>query len=183
MKNTVRVGILFTVWLVFVWFAVFGEFSWVSLVGALLVALAAQWFFPLPHQKGIWHFRLFPTIWLVIRFIWDMVRAGVHVAQLVITGKKHDDAIIECPIRTNNHVDISVLVAMVSLVPGTIVLEIDLPNKVLYLHCLDTEFQGGTEGIKRMVLSQEARILRAVASDEILSEADVPLRIPRRDHG
>lgn len=166
MRNTVRVGALFTTWLVFVWFAVFGEFSWISLFAAILVSVAVQWFFPLPHQKGIWHFRLFPILWLVIRFVTDMVKAGVHVALLVVSGKKHRDAIIACPTRTDNPVYLAVLVAMVSLVPGTIVLQVDQPRRVLYLHCLDIDFQGGIDGIKKMVLDQESRILEAVAPKE-----------------
>lgn len=165
-----RVGVLFTVWLVFVWMAVFGELTWLSILGALIVGVAAQALFPLPHHEGIWQIRPILALYLAAHFIWDLARAGVHVAWLVISGRPHEDAILRCEIRSSNPVYLTILAAMTSLIPGTIVVQVDRSKKVIYLHCLDVEAQGGASGIRRATSNQEARILRAVAPTAVLTE-------------
>lgn len=166
-----RVGLLMTLWLSFVWFAVFESYSWLNLVVAVLVAIVVQLVFPLPHRSGIWHVRLGPMFHLVFRFMWDLVRAGFHVTVLVLKGGPREDAIIRCPIRSCTPEYVTILVAMTSLIPGTIVLQTDRNREVMYLHCLDINGQGGIEGVRAATSAQEARILRAVAPNQILEEA------------
>lgn len=165
-----RMSVLFTAWLLFIWLAAFGTASWMSMAGGLLVALAIEWFFPLPHQSGTWHIRPLRLLKLVAKFLWDLIRSGIHVAYLVLVPKQREDAIIRCDVRSINPVYISVLVAMTSLIPGTIVVQVDRPHKRIFLHVLDLQHQGGAEGVRQAVHAQETRILWAIAPNSVLIE-------------
>lgn len=171
-----RFSLIFTLWLLFIWFAAFGDFSWVSLIGGTVIAIAIQWLFPLPHQSKTWHVRAVPLAWLVVRFLWDMTKAGLHVAYLVIFSPPRKDGIVECQVRSVNPVYISILVAMTSLIPGTIVVQVDRSQRRIFLHVLDMEYQGGIAGVREATAAQETRILRALAPNSVLSETGLKER-------
>lgn len=164
------------VWLVFVWIAAFGDVKPLTIVGAFAVAVAVQWFFPLPNRAGVYRLHPLALAVLIIRFIWDMSRAGVHVASLILFPRPREDAILKMQVRTDVPEYLAILVAMTTLVPGTVVVEVDRARRILYLHCLDVEGQGGVEALRAATLSQEARILRAVAPDRLLAELGLKKR-------
>ncbi|MFT0761850.1 Na+/H+ antiporter subunit E [Scrofimicrobium sp. R131] len=162
-----------TIWLLFVWMAAFGSLEPLALIGALLAAVAVQWLFPLPNRAGIYQVHLLSLVWLILRFIWDMARAGLHVVWLIIANPPRHDAILRIQVRTSVPEYLALLVAMTTLVPGTVVVEVKAKERVLYLHCLDVEGQGGLEALRANTLAQEARILRAVAPRELQREVGV----------
>ena len=165
-----RLSWIFTVWLLAVWLALFGAVTWTLVLGGLVAAIVIQWLFPLPHQSGTWQLRPLSLIVLVVRFLWDVVRAGLHVAALVLFSRSREDMVIGCTVRSVNPVYLAVLVAMTSLIPGTIVMQIDRRSKRIYLHVLDSQFQGGATGVRAATSAQEARILRAIAPKAVLQE-------------
>lgn len=165
-----HVSISMTLWLLVVWALVFGSLELAVLAGGVLVAIAVQLIFPLPVNKNLWRVRLLPFLYLVVRFNWDLITAGTHVAWLVITGRNHDDGIIKCEVRSDNPVYMTIVAAMTSMVPGTIVVEASRSEHALYLHVLDIEAQGGIEGVRVAVLAQEKRVLIALAPGEVLVE-------------
>ncbi len=160
-----------TLWLTLIWVAVFGSISPVVVVSGILLALAVQALFPLPSQKGLWHLRPWYFLILLFRFIWDLIRAGLQVSAVVLWRGAHDDGIIRCDLRSGNPVYMTIVAAMTSMIPGTIVVEANKHEKALYLHCLDIEHQGGVEGVREATWAQEARVLRAVAPTKVLKEA------------
>lgn len=165
-----RISFAMTLWLLIVWVAVFASISWLTVLSGLLVAALIQVIFPLPTQKNLWHFRPRFVAILLARFIWDLIKAGVQVSAVVITGKNHDDAILKCDMRSNNQVYMTIVAAMTSMIPGTIVLEANRSKGFLYLHCLDIENQGGVDGIRKATRDQEKRVLLAFAPNKVLDE-------------
>ncbi len=165
-----------TIWLFFVWIAAFGDLHPLSLVGAAIVVVLVQWFFPLPNRAGVYRLHFWPFVVLIARFIWDMSRAGVHVSALILFKRPREDAILRIGVRTDVPEYLSILVAMTTLVPGTVVVDVDRKKKFIYLHCLDVEGQGGVEALKAATWAQEARILRAVAPYSVQESAGVMTR-------
>ncbi len=160
-----------TIWLTLLWVAVFGSLDPIIIVSGIVLALAIQKLFPLPAQKGLWRFRPWYALILLLRFIWDMSKAAVQVSAVVLWRSEHDDGLVRCDLRTDNPVYMTIVAAMTSMIPGTIVVEASRKDKALYLHCLDLEHQGGVEGIKQATWAQEARVLRAFAPKRVLEEA------------
>lgn len=162
-----RLSFVMTAWLMLVWVSVFGWLTPLSMLGALILAILVQVVFPLPHRAGNLWFHPVWLVWLMARFVWDMVRAGVHVAGLVLFSRPRTDSILRCSVRSDNPEYLTILAAMTSLIPGTIVIRIDRAHRTIYLHCLDVEGQGGAEAIRRATSQQEERILRAVAPKSV----------------
>lgn len=165
-----HVSVSMTVWLLAVWIAVFRSVEPAVVTGGLLVAIVVQLIFPLPVNKDLWRVRVGPFLYLALRFNWDLISAGVKVSWVVLTGKDHDDGIVKCEVRSDNPVYMTIIAAMTSMVPGTIVVEASRQDRALYLHVLDLEAQGGIEGVKQAVLAQEKRVLIALAPRKVLVE-------------
>lgn len=163
-----HVSVSMTVWLLAVWIAVFASVKPAVVVGGLIVAVAVQLIFPLPVNKSLWRVRIGPFLYLVVRFNWDLIVAGLNVSWLVISGKKHEDGIVKCEVRSDNPVYMTIVAAMTSMIPGTIVVEASRSEHALYLHVLDLEVQGGIEGVREAVLAQEKRVLFALAPRQVL---------------
>lgn len=171
-----RVSALLTVWLVTVWVLLWGRPTWLTVGGGVLVAVLVQVAFPLPHHGRLFHPRPGAVAVLLGRFLADVVAAGWHVAWVVVVGRPHREAVVRCRLRSSDALYVSVVTAMTSLIPGTIALEVDDRRRVLYLHCFDVDHQGGIDAVRRATLAQEARVLRALATDAELERAGLARR-------
>lgn len=158
-----------TLWLLLVWVMVFGSVDPLTLLGGIVVAIAVQWAFPLPRVQGRWTLRPRETLVLLSRFVADLVRAGVQVSWIVVSNKKVDNAILRVDLRSADPVHLTVVSAMTSLMPGSIVVRVDRLIGRIYIHVLDVEGQGGIEAVRQSVLDQEERILRALSRPADLS--------------
>lgn len=174
-----RISLPMTLWLTAVWVAVFSSLELLIILSGVLIALVVQLAFPLPTNKHLWHFRLFPFLSLAAHFLWDLVHAGVEVAWVVLTGHDHDDGIVRCEVRSNNPVYMTIVAAMTSMIPGTIVIEASRKESALYLHVLNLEVQGGIEGVRRAVRAQEARVLTAFAPTPVLKETGLKKQVSK----
>lgn len=164
-----RVSVAMTVWLVIVWTFMYPAFSWLVLISGVIFAVLIQLIFPMPSHRNMWHFRIAFVVPLVLRFVWDLVRAGVQVSGVVLSGRPHEDGIVECRTRSSNPVYMTIVAAMCSMIPGTIVLKVQ--KNVMYLHALNLPGQGGPEGVRESVAGQEKRVLLAMATDAAVVDA------------
>ena len=150
-------------WLLAVWIAAFGNVEPLTVVGGIIVAVAVHFLFPLGHTPGVFRVRLIPLLELAARFLYDLVRSGLQVSWRVLHPEPRLDGIVSCDVRTSVPEYLTILAAMTSLIPGSIVIEVDRHRQKLIMHCLDIPGQGGAAGIRRATRAQEARILRALA--------------------
>ncbi len=173
-----RVSIAMTLWLVAIWVVVFSQISWIVVLSGVLFAVVIQLVLPMPTHRNLWHFRVGFLIILVTRFVWDLVHAGVQVSGLVLSGKPHEDGIVECQTRSGNPVYMTIVAAMCSMIPGTVVLKVDPGKRAMYLHALNLPAQGGVEGVRSSVASQEKRVLLAVATTPAVVDAGYGNSLP-----
>ena len=168
-----RVSRSLTVWLVVLWLMVFGSLSWIHLISGVLVALLVQVAFPLPHMSR--HREVHPLAVgrLLGRFLWDLVRAGFQVAWVILRGAPVRNAILRVDLRSSDPVHMTLVAAMNTLIPGTVVVRIDRLSASLYLHVLDVDGQGGPDAMRAEVHAQEDRVLRAVVPLEGLDHVTV----------
>lgn len=173
-----HVSFAMTLWLVGIWLIVFSDISWLVGLSGLLFAILVQVLLPMPTHPHLWHFRFGYAIALAARFIWDLVVAGVQVSWLVLSGKNHDDGIVECRLKSDNPVYMTIVAAMCSMVPGTVVLKVAPRQRRMYLHALNLPTHGGPDGIRRSVAEQEKRVLLAVATNRTVLEAGYGKYLP-----
>lgn len=153
-------------WLTLVWVLLWGSLSVGNIVGGLVFGYLVLILFPLPHV----HFRLRPRpvglIVLVSRFLWDLLEASVEVSWLAIRpGPPPRGAVMDLTLAGDDALLQTLTGEMVSLVPGSVVIDLDPSARVLTIHALDVRTRADAEQMRHRVRAQEARVLRALHPD------------------
>lgn len=149
-------------WLTAVWIALWGDVSTANVVGGLLVAVAVSLVFPLPRLGMHLHVRPLGLGWLGLRFLGDVVAASAQVTWVTLQlHRQPRNAVIEVGLRTHSDFELTVVAEMVSLVPGSLVVEARRSTHTLFLHVLDAKDQAGVEKMRKQVFALERRVVRA----------------------
>ncbi|MGN9776713.1 Na+/H+ antiporter subunit E [Micromonospora sp. H33] len=160
-------------WLVLVWNLLWGEFSWGNLLGGLLVAAVVLVFFPLPPVTFAGRVRPGPLLVLVLRTAGELVTASFRVAGLALRpGYRPHSAIVAVRLRVPSDLNLALTAEAVSLVPGTLILEVDREAGTLYVHVLDTHGRRELAANRERVRAVESRIVRAIGSAAELRQLD-----------
>jgi len=113
-----------------------------------------------------------PLLVLLGRFVVDLVRASFEVSLVALRPRYTPRGAVICvQLRSHSDLYLTLTAELVSLVPGSIIVEAHRLTGRLYVHVLDVETSGGVENARTAVLDQEARVLRALASDDELADA------------
>jgi multicomponent Na+:H+ antiporter subunit E len=163
------------VWLTVLWVALWGDLSAFNVVTGLLVAVAACLVFPLPRLTLHLHVRPLWLVWLILRFLADVVVASAQVAWITLQFHRQPrNAVIEVQLRTPSDFVLTIVGEMTSLVPGSLVVEARRSTHSLFLHVLDAQNQAGVDKMRREVFSLERRIVLAFGTDigHVQSPAD-----------
>ncbi|WP_109772800.1 Na+/H+ antiporter subunit E [Quadrisphaera granulorum] len=162
-------------WMVVFWCGLWGSISPVVVVGGVLVALALVAVFPMPTLPPAPLPSLVGSVGLAAYLTWDLVRASLQVAWLAVRpGPVPPSAIVAAPLRSRSDAMIAATAELVSLVPGTLVVDIDVPTGTLYLHALvtgDPERVG--DDVRASVRRMEERVLAALAPGSLSGGVDI----------
>jgi multicomponent Na+:H+ antiporter subunit E len=162
-----------------VWVLLWDHVSLFLVLTGLLLALLIGWVFPLPPIELHGKIRLVPLIRLVYRLLADVVVASVSVVRLVFRlGHTPQSSIIRVKLRSRSDLYLTQTAELVSLTPGTIVVETHRATSTLYLHVLATVDEVELERAAQAVLDAEARVLRAFGSVEEVEALDNGLPQP-----
>ncbi len=150
------------VWLTIVWIALWGSISPIVVVGGVIVSVVVCLVFPLPRLRMDLHVRPLRLVWLALRFLADVVAASVHVAWVTVQfGRQPRNAVIEIDLRTESDFVLTVVAEMVSLVPGSLVVEARRSTHTLFLHVLDARDEAGVSAMRAQVMALERRVVLA----------------------
>lgn len=153
-------------WMTLVWVLLWGELTIGNILGGVLVALVILMVFPLPRLTVDFTVRPWATTVLAARFFSDMVIASVHVAWLALRpGRTVRGVVVDLHLHGRNELFQTITAEMVALVPGTLVIDLHSPTGALTLHVLNINSRAEAERVRRQVLAQEARVLRAFDRD------------------
>lgn len=154
------------VWLALVWTVLWGSYSALSVVGGVVVGVVVSYVFPLPPLRMRVRVRPWPLLVLVGRFLADVVTASVEVAWLTLRPPSPlHNAMVRVPLRTESDIVLAVVAELVSLVPGSVVVEAHRPTHTLFVHVLDVRDLAKVDDVREQVWAQEARVLRAFGAD------------------
>lgn len=171
------------VWLTLVWWVLWGSFTAMSLVGGVLAAVAVCLVLPLPPLRLRTRLRPVAIAVVVARFLLDVVVASVQVARTTLRPPPDlRNAMIRVPLRTESDMVLTVVAELLSLVPGTIVVEAHRPSHTLFLHVLDVTSLDDVERIRDGVWAQEARLIRAFGAEPLPDEPRM-MAAPTRESG
>ncbi|WP_100500888.1 Na+/H+ antiporter subunit E [Geodermatophilus chilensis] len=170
------------VWLVLVWMLLWGTWSWANLLSGLLVALAVLTLLPLPHVVGGARVRPVPLLAFLGHFVVDLFVSGAQVAwQTVRPRPVTRSAIVRVQLRADSDLLLTMVAEALSLVPGSLVLDLDREEKLITLHLLQVRDLAAVAEEKASVLRTEDRLVRAFGSPADvarLSAAPAAERLP-----
>lgn len=172
-RNSLRAELPLILWLVVVWGALWGDWSVGNLVFGLILAVFVTRTLTLPPVRlsgrfNVLHFALF-----VITFIWQVARASVHVFGVALMqGPKVHNAVLRVKLRQNNDLLMTAVGHTMALIPGSLVVEVDRGNGILYFHVLDISTPEEAESFRESALNIEAAWIKIMGSKEDLAKLE-----------
>jgi multicomponent Na+:H+ antiporter subunit E len=152
----------YTLWLVAVWVALWGNLSVANVIGGLAVALAVQLVFPGAGPGKARRVRPWALLHLVAYFAWQLVKANAMLAWEVMTpGRRLASGVIGVRLRTDSDAITTLVANAISLTPGTLTLTVrpDGPGcRMLYAHVLHSS---DVEAVRANLVRLETLALRA----------------------
>ncbi|MGY1716944.1 Na+/H+ antiporter subunit E [Geodermatophilus nigrescens] len=157
------------VWLVLVWMLLWGSWSWANLLSGLVVALVVLVLLPLPHVVGGVRVRPVPLLVFLGHFVVDLFVSGAEVAwQTLRPAGVRRTAIVRVQLRVDSDLLLTMVAEAISLVPGSLVLDLDRERRVMTLHLLPVRDRADVERKRAHVLVVEERLVRAFGAPEDL---------------
>ncbi|AXH96741.1 Na+/H+ antiporter subunit E [Ornithinimicrobium avium] len=153
-------------WLTVVWVVLWRSPSVLTVVGGVAVAVLVLVAFPLPRVRVRLRLHPWPFVVLLVRFLWDLTVASVHVAWLAIAhGPTTRGVVMDIQLVAREELLQTITAELVALVPGTVVIDLDSRDRLLTLHALEVENDKDAQRVRRNVRAQEARVVRALHPD------------------
>lgn len=151
--------------LTILWMLLWGGVTPLLLVGGALVGLLVTIVFPFPPVGWKGRFRPWPAVRLVAIFVVELLIASLQVAWIAIRpAAPPRSAVIRVDMVTRSELLLTLTVELISLVPGSLLIELDSENGHVWLHLLDGSTPQKIEQARARALAQERRVIAALGS-------------------
>lgn len=166
--------------LVVLWCLLWGQFTILSVVSGMVLAVVISLVFYLPAidlsgRINPWHTAVF-----FIRLVVDIARASIQVAWLVIDPRyKPSSAILAIALDTRSDLIMTWTAEAISLVPGSIVVDVDRQESVLYVHVINVSTDDDLERFRASVFATEKRLVMAIGSTDDVWRVQQPNELTR----
>ena len=174
-ERTVRRELRWRIWqqlplivaLVLLWMLVWGTISLLSVTSGILVAVVVTRLFYLPAVELSGRFN---PLWFVVflaRFFFDLVVASFLVAFQAIRPRGISrNAVVAADLETRSDFIMTLTAIAISLVPGSLVVEVDRQESILYLHAINVDGAEEAAALRARVRAVERSLVRAMGSRE-----------------
>lgn len=144
--------------LAFTWVALTGVLSYSNFLFGFAVGFLLLWLMNRNESDHRYFTRVPKIIGFFLYFLYEMIRANIQVAYDVITPKFFmKPGIVKYPMNAKSDFEINLLSTVISLTPGTLILDVSEDRKVLYIHVMylrdkDQFIQQIKDGFERRLL-------------------------------
>lgn len=129
--------LLINIMLTFVWVAVTGQFVWSNFVFGFLLSFFILWLITRDSETKKYFSQVPKIISFFFYFLFEMLKANFEVAYDVITPKFFmKPGIVKYPLTATSDMEITLLSNLISLTPGTLIMDLSDDRKVLYIHVM-----------------------------------------------
>lgn len=158
-KVTLRIWTL--CWLTLVWILLWGTVSAANVIGGLVVALVITLLLPLPRVPVEGKIRPLALLRLIVYVAYSLVLSSGQVAWLAIKpGPPPATAVLRAHLAIKSDLVLALAVGVITLIPGSVVLEIDQKRRLIYVHVLDvgsdkavSNFYRGVKTVERLMVA------------------------------
>jgi multicomponent Na+:H+ antiporter subunit E len=162
-RITLRLPVVLS--LTLLWLLLWGDVTPLLIAGGVVVAIVVINVFPFPPVMWRGSVRPWALVVLVSRFAADLVRASVAVMWLSVRpAAPPPSAVIRVDLATRSELLLTLTAELVSLVPGSLLIDLDPPRGAIWLHVLDARSPAHVERARRDALAQERRVIAAFGS-------------------
>lgn len=169
-RNTIKQELPLITWLVIVWGALWSDFSPGNLLFGALIAVAITQLLYLPPVELGGRFNIFHGAGLALNFLYQLVRASIEVSYLaLVKGPKLQNSVVAVQLRSASDLLVTATGHIVSLIPGSLVVEVDRSTSTLYLHCIDIVTEAGADQMRVKVRNIEGRLIKTMGSKSELA--------------
>lgn len=153
----------FLAWLVVLWMLLWAQFTVLSFLTGLIVAIFVTRVFRLPTVELSGRVNLWYAVLLVVQFLFAVLRGALSVTVQVFDFRRQPGAaIIAVPLRYGDDLMMTHVAVASSLIPGSLVVDTDRDRRILYLHVIGVRTMADVEMTREGVLRWERRIVRAL---------------------
>lgn len=157
----------FMIWLVLLWMLLWHQFTPLSIVTGILVAIFVTRVFRLPTVELVGRVNVWHSLVFIVLFLGAVVMGAVSVTILVFDLRRQPGAaIIAIPLRYADDILTTHVAVTASLIPGSLVVESDRDRRILYLHVIGVRTRADVDRFREGVLAWERRIVRAVGTPQ-----------------
>jgi multicomponent Na+:H+ antiporter subunit E len=126
--------------LALVWALLTGVFSVTNLTIGFALGYATLWAVQRTAGPTSYFGKVRQALSFTVFYLGELVLANLRVAADVLSPRPHRHTrIVALPIEAHTHLEIWMLVNLISLTPGTLILDISTDRRVLYIHALHAE--------------------------------------------
>lgn len=159
----IRVQLPFLAWLVVLWMLLWAQFTVLSFLTGLVVAIFVTRVFRLPTVELSGRINLWYAALFVVQFLWAVLSGALSVTVQVFDFRRQPGtAIIAVPLRYADDLVMTHVAVVSSLIPGSLVVETDRDRRILYLHVIGVRNKEEVEKQRAGVLRWERRVVRAL---------------------
>jgi multicomponent Na+:H+ antiporter subunit E len=163
--RAIRMQLPFLLWLILLWMMLWGQYTVLSALTGIAVAVFVTRVFRLPTVELSGRINLWWAAILAVQFLAAVVHGSLSVAAQVLNPRRRPGAaIIAVPLRYADDLVMTHVAVTSSLIPGSLVVEADRDTRTLYLHVIGVRSMADVEHQREGVLRWERRIVRAVGS-------------------
>lgn len=162
---SLRTELPLLIWLVIVWGALWRDFSPGNLLFGALIAIVVARIFYLPPVELSGRFNVLRAVPFAVAFLGNVVKASFQVMYLAIfRGPRVTNAVVAVPLRSHSDLMVTATGHVISLIPGSLVVEVDRSTSTLYIHGLNIRNEVDIARLRKEVQDTEAGLIRIMGT-------------------
>lgn len=121
----------------FLWVALTGSLSYSGFLFGFILGFLVLWIMNRTEADRRYFYRLPKLFGFVFYFLYQVVKANLQVAYDVITPRYFfKPGIVRYPMNAQSDFEINVLSTLISLTPGTLIMDVSEDKKAIYIHVM-----------------------------------------------
>lgn len=157
-----------------VWVLLWGRFTIPNIVTGIVVAVVILVLLPMPPVPVQGRVHLVPLVTLIGLFTWYLMESSVQLMWLAIRpGPPPLTGVLRVPLTIKSDLVLVLAANITTLIPGSMVLEIDQVRRILYCHVIDVGSAQAVERLYQQVAQVERLLIAAFERDDEWQPAGV----------
>lgn len=166
------------------WLFLWGEFTWTTILTGMIVATIVPLVFYLPPTESRGRAHIGWILWFVLKLFVAIVRSSMIVAGQAFGFRySRDAAVVGVRLRTSSDLILTGVAEASTLVPGTLVIDVDRESRDLYLHVFSVRSPQQIERARQDVRDTEALLILAIGSAAEVAQVRAERKARRQSRG